>query len=883
MKPQCLPYFRDAGRLLVPDLGKKSPKNRAACRRRNPYGGAEPPAKWRAVVVAGETPPFPSLEPDRDAAVLASWNRLGVVGRWDVAAIADAIHVFVEVPSVETFACGPVPDGGADPRPFLSDRESVREWLIGKEALWNPAVVRLRADGRITAEAARRLLRRRPRAGYCPDPHALVHFGYIGDLLSLRWDDRTVRTSLPFFRGGCLREVRAAAAAIKSILDGRDAEPALVRRFLVATPFACSAPWLALLHRFADPWRACMVLGSLVRSDARKTAPRGIGTPTLRKMERLAWSFPTEWLFAVVDYGLDPGLLEDGLALSRSFPGLFMMPPPSRRARYRPAIDRILELAGMAHRQMLSEPVGTYFFLALDVCQLWRRAIHSRELTAQIDAAHWRDFPEIHVSNWIGFLVRQELMDRKGKEFRRIVARVHRAIVAEPPARRRIKARVLCDLVPWQDEPVSDAALDDLERIASTLAAGFSSFAPEAIDLLRNLLGAASADQRTALCRLPRSFLKQLQDVARNGQEGKLVAKGAGIWFRELPETDPAWLLRRPGSFLKGLRALGALPEATAIGVCAYLREHPGFGIDPLRIDPIAACLLFDTIRRDDEPDPIPDKFRSAASGKISLSRQAWEHYRGEFASRLAGYQVTLLRARLREEEELLQVPGIDPHTIRFLASLGRTNRRPLRRFLDSVREGRDDYRETHPANLAWIEKHRGLALGEWLSGGAAPWPVELSDYEGAVIGLEHDPQEVLKMGTYAGSCLAAGGCNQYAAVANSLDANKRVAFLRDRNGRPLARQLLAISEEEKLVPFRVYPIVQGIGWKVFDPVFRDFDEDLARRLGLPLWCGTESYEISALVAREWYDDIACLPFRPEIPDQLISSTRGRSRGASGK
>lgn len=873
MKPQCLPYFRDAGRLLVPDLGKL-PKNRAARRRRNPHGCVERPAKWRALVVAGETPPFPSLEPDRDAAVLASWNRLGVVGRWDAAALADAIHVLVEVPSLEIFASGPVPDGGADPRPFLSDRESVREWLIGKASLWEPAVVRLRADGRITPEAARRLLRRRPRAGFCPDPHALVHFGYVGDLLSLRWDDRTVRTSLPFFRGGCLREVRAAAAVVAGMLDGGAGDPAVVSRFLMRTPFATSAPWLALVGRFADPQFACITLQRLERSEARKAAPRGISTSILRQMERVAWLFPTGWLFAVVEHGLDPGLLEDGLVLSRFFPGL-MMPPPSRHARFRPPIDRLLELAGMAHRQMLSEPVGNYFLATLNVCTLWQEAIHSRELTAQIGAALWRDFPEIRVSDWTGFLVRQLWMDRKGSEFRRIVARVHRAIVSEPPARRRIKAGVLCDLVPWLDEPVPDAALDDLERIASTLAAGFSSFDPKALDLLRNLLEAASADQRTSLCRLPRSFLKQLQDVARNEQEGDHVAKGARIWFRELPETDPAWLFRRPGSFFKGLRALGSLPEATAIGVCAYLREHPGFGIDPLRIDPTEACLLFDTIRREGEPDPIPDKFRSAASGGISLSRQAWEHYRGEFGSRLAGYQIALFQARLREAEEPLHVPGVDPHTIRFLASLGRRNRRPLRRFLDSVREGRDDYRETHPANLAWIAKHRGLVLGEWLSGGAAPRPVELADYEGAVIGLEHDPQEVLKMGTYAGSCLAAGGCNQYAAVANSLDANKRVAFLRDRNGRPLARQLLAISEEERLVPFRVYPIVQGIGWEVLEPIFRDFDEDLARRLGLPLWCGPEGYEISALVAREWYDDFAHLPLRPETPDQLISPTRG--------
>jgi hypothetical protein len=128
------------------------------------------------------------------------------------------------------------------------------------------------------------------------------------------------------------------------------------------------------------------------------------------------------------------------------------------------------------------------------------------------------------------------------------------------------------------------------------------------------------------------------------------------------------------------------------------------------------------------------------------------------------------------------------------------SRRRALKRFLNALREGRRDDRETHPANRAWLERHRHLSLGAWLDGASTCHPAALPGHDGAFVRLEDDPQEILKMGAYAETCLAIGGCNQHAAVANSLDANKRVAFLWDSGGRPLARQLLAISEEGALL-----------------------------------------------------------------------------------
>jgi len=60
-------------------------------------------------------------------------------------------------------------------------------------------------------------------------------------------------------------------------------------------------------------------------------------------------------------------------------------------------------------------------------------------------------------------------------------------------------------------------------------------------------------------------------------------------------------------------------------------------------------------------------------------------------------------------------------------------------------------------------------------------------------------------MRSYVDSGLSIGGCNQHSAIANALDANKRVLFIYDENGKFLASQLLAITKDRKLACFLVY------------------------------------------------------------------------------
>jgi hypothetical protein len=870
MKPDLVPFFRDGGRILVTDLAEFT-HSRAASEPQSdhPHGKkamrllAWPNAKWwRALVVRGESAPFESHHPLRDEAVLASWHRLGEGRRWEVANFADALHLLVETPAVETYGNGVMPDGGADPRPFLADRGSVRDWLVGRVDLWEPSVVRLLGEGRLSREAARRLLRHRPKVSCCPDPHALVHFGFTGDIASLHWDDRLVRSTLPFFRGGCLREVRAAAALVEVMLDGDGRHATVTQRFLAETSFETSAPWLSRVAAVRDPERRRHFLERLAAAEARKKSPRAIPVRLIQKIEQRARRFRRECLelggvFQVVERGIDPGVLEDGFTLAEWFPTEMLDVSIPSNPLMRPDLGGLAELVRRFQRDQRHGCRCRFCLGAWRVQDLWERALTSRELSREIATGTWRDFPEVMTQDWVDFLNDLHAMNPKPREFRTMIDRVSRSILREPAKQRRVKGRVLACLIGFHRHLPATSVLDDLETLASTIAAGFSSIDSEAMRLFHDLYAVASEDQRWSLGNLPRSVVNHLKEAARNDQERGQIGRGGLIWLRALPDADPGLLFRRPKRFLDALRDLGTLPESETGAICGYLRDHPGFGIDPVRIDLREACFLLDTILREGETDPLPEKLRDAACGRIVLSVAAMQHYRMEFAGRLADYQIDLLLDRIREVETRYRREGLDPHTIRFLAGLGKSNRRALKRFLQAIREGRSDYRESHPANRAWLEKHRDLSLGEWLSGATLSHPVAVPGFEGAFVQLEDDPQETLKMGTYADTCLGIGGCNQHAAVANALDLNKRVAFLRDRQGKPLARQLLVISEERTLVPFEVYLIEGTIDRTAVERIFHEFDEGLARRIGLPRWNSGSEYRVRPLVARDWYDDQA--------------------------
>jgi hypothetical protein len=333
------------------------------------------------------------------------------------------------------------------------------------------------------------------------------------------------------------------------------------------------------------------------------------------------------------------------------------------------------------------------------------------------------------------------------------------------------------------------------------------------------------------------------------GNRAYLIGEGTASLWRAPDRFAAAALRTHAKSFVAAMSELGSLRKAARAPVWNTFAEHPSVTCDPEKMPLADAIVLLDAVA----PGAAPAPLRAHADGSRLLEPHRLTHYRAALASAWTRVQIEVLRG-LIERALWLGFPtasagAVRRHTLEFAHTITK-NRAPLRRL---IREGHRDLRTTHPRNRDWLAAHR-LAGSVWEAGDlafardfAAP-PIAPT----VVVTFENDPQTILRMGIEVGSCLALGGCNDFSAVANALDANKRVLFARDAAGRFLARQLLAISEARTLVCFPVYPVDAPAPLTEF---FRLCDHTLAQALRLPLQHPGGAYAITPLVCADWYDD----------------------------
>jgi hypothetical protein len=118
------------------------------------------------------------------------------------------------------------------------------------------------------------------------------------------------------------------------------------------------------------------------------------------------------------------------------------------------------------------------------------------------------------------------------------------------------------------------------------------------------------------------------------------------------------------------------------------------------------------------------------------------------------------------------------------------------------------------------------------------------------IIQPEFDPLEILQMGNYvSGSCLNTHGANYWSAVVNAVEVNKRVLWAKDSKDNILARVLIAIDNDYRLVRFPTYYACNF----TLDEYFNDYIRELAKRCQLGVNGNVERVE--HLFSRRWYTD----------------------------
>lgn len=317
-----------------------------------------------------------------------------------------------------------------------------------------------------------------------------------------------------------------------------------------------------------------------------------------------------------------------------------------------------------------------------------------------------------------------------------------------------------------------------------------------AADPLSDFLGNLPPVLRARFCAAPDASFRKLEQACRLKNTAFLIGRGTWVLTRLAPEFSVACLTQFPARLCRVAKRLGCLSEP--------MREQ--------------------IVRGTDNGEGEDAKARLARLETETL----W--------ALTEGFDADAGQANVRHALQLVR--------------RAEENRPALRRFLKSDKNGWAEYAQTHPRAMEWLKRHPKLNLKVWQSG--VPF-VQTSEAGGDVaLTIETDPLEALRLGTYVGSCLGLGGNLEYSAVAAALDINKRVVYARDARGAVLARQLLAVSEDDRLVCFSVYP--QSAGPEI-RAMFRAFDAQFSDALGLPLLAGDDDYVIEPILAQSWWDD----------------------------
>lgn len=142
------------------------------------------------------------------------------------------------------------------------------------------------------------------------------------------------------------------------------------------------------------------------------------------------------------------------------------------------------------------------------------------------------------------------------------------------------------------------------------------------------------------------------------------------------------------------------------------------------------------------------------------------------------------------------------------------SNKALWRRLVRHEATGDRTWRWNHPGNRTWIRGARsaGIDTDRWLGShawtgtrGGEPWRIHAED----------NPLRVLQMGNWFDTCLQRSGINNFSAVTNAVEANKRVLYLTNHRGAVIGRKLVASMPDDGrgvLIGFRSYGAT--VGWR---------------------------------------------------------------------
>lgn len=348
--------------------------------------------------------------------------------------------------------------------------------------------------------------------------------------------------------------------------------------------------------------------------------------------------------------------------------------------------------------------------------------------------------------------------------------------------------------------------------------------------------------------------LLRLERLCRSKNSAWLVVRGIRAMRKLTPGLARELALGGNERLLEIARLLGTMGRKQRYDVLISFSDSRVLEVAATPENFPAVIQQIDAMRGASVQNPVPRRLRAYFKAELILTGKSLAGQLARLNKNLVHFRLHILEHAIRESVrnhyEFAKVHS-DDHAL-YLTNIIRENRKELRQYLSAYASGDTGYTMRHSATQRWIAKVPGVNLAEWQRG------FEMVVDDAAVgeirIAVEHQPLEKLKLGTYVGSCLGLGGSYSYSAAAAVLDFNKQVVYARDRRGRVVARQLLAVSDEGRLVPFCVYPVGATAAMQAH---FAEFDRRFAAALGIACHDVDRDgeYTIANIISREWWDD----------------------------
>lgn len=673
------------------------------------------------------------------------------------------------------------------------------------------------------------------------------------------FDPMFVMHLLPLFKGCAWSEVGAFASLARSLQLHRDPElrSALTSVYVAAGDSTRALGWWNHVLAREPPQR--LEAAKLVcMSDVAKLEPvePSVGALVASLPAVQQWSF-----YRGLVGGASPAYLESGLQLGALSTAKIDEPPPGRVG-----VTSLIAATVERLDRAMDEDSGAEFWRT----HLWKLCGYQPEL---IELLASPTFTSLHpeAAFWV---IRTASIPRWSpqtaeEEWRALAPTI--PLLAEFAARlapeyQRKFVEDMSDVYSWavsNEHGVTDALAKCVDLCFRVAKAPFGTDA-----VLGELLpcmaivfddDVQSWKHRKAVSEAPDASWLALEDACKRYNQARLLGRGLNRLGNSASTLLVSSFATNPGALLQTADQLAAVSFETARSLLdEYARSplaDPGLADAPIE----RLCELIAPVARAGGPNPIRRALRLHLSGEEKLSDAQVRGHRERIVTDLDVIRLAAIRQAIerflaaRVGVQRIETPSAR-HAVALLNNVA-GNFRQLKRMLTATLGGDSEWALRHPRTQEWFARHPKVERQLWLNG------IETrGQFEGigeVRLAVESDPLEALKLGTYVGSCLGRGGNLEYSAAAVVLDVNKQVVYARDKRGSVVGRQLLALSEADELVCFSVYGTAH---LDLLDPLFRDYDAAFASRLGLRLFGSSgssDTYEISTILSREWWDDSA--------------------------